>query len=240
MASRASRGVAIFVCYEKPPRSKNRGLCFVRPAWAQSWRCKSSRELTTANEAKRNCVRVTERGEEAWSETAGRRTETGYQATPGRASGQETAKLSWSKPRRRKSGGRAGKDCVLTWGDPASRLKGRRGDTEREVSRGHSSRTYGEGPKEQEGVSSGSRDRIASDVCVSEARRSSCPGEARTDAAARNRYRRIGDRQPREARRDNTNAPTSTVSTARCGPACRVVWEGSGHHDRPLSRLKRA
>jgi hypothetical protein len=86
-------------------------------------------------------------------------------------------------------------------------------------------------------VSSGSRDRIASDVCVSEARRSSCPGEARTDAAARNRYRRIGDRQPREARRDNTNAPTSTVSTARCGPACRVVWEGSGHHDRPLSRL---
>jgi hypothetical protein len=86
-------------------------------------------------------------------------------------------------------------------------------------------------------VSSGSRDRIASDVCVSEARRSSCPGEARTDAAARNRYRRIGDRQPREARRDNTNAPTSTVSTARCGPACRVVWEGSGHHDRPLSRF---
>jgi hypothetical protein len=27
------------------------------------------RELTTTNEAKRNCVRVTERGEEAWSET---------------------------------------------------------------------------------------------------------------------------------------------------------------------------
>ena len=39
----------------------------VRPAWAHSWRCKSSRELATANEAKRNCVRVTERGEEAWS-----------------------------------------------------------------------------------------------------------------------------------------------------------------------------
>jgi hypothetical protein len=40
---------------------------FVRPAWARSWRCKSSRELTTASEVKRNCVRVTERGEEAWS-----------------------------------------------------------------------------------------------------------------------------------------------------------------------------
>ena len=29
-------------------------------------------KLTMANEAKRNCVRVTERGEEAWSETATR------------------------------------------------------------------------------------------------------------------------------------------------------------------------
>ena len=49
----------------------------VRPAWARSWRWKSSRELTTANEAKRNCVRATERGEEAWSETASRWTRTG-------------------------------------------------------------------------------------------------------------------------------------------------------------------
>ena len=40
---------------------------FVRPAWAQSWRCKSSRELTTASEVKRNGVRETERGKEAWS-----------------------------------------------------------------------------------------------------------------------------------------------------------------------------
>ena len=39
----------------------------MRPAWARFWRCKSSRELTTANEVKRNCARVTERGEEAWS-----------------------------------------------------------------------------------------------------------------------------------------------------------------------------
>ena len=42
----------------------------VRPAWARSWRWKFSRELATANEVKRNCVRVTERGKEAWSETA--------------------------------------------------------------------------------------------------------------------------------------------------------------------------
>ena len=31
-------------------------ICCVRPAWARSWRCKFSRELTTGSEAKRNCV----------------------------------------------------------------------------------------------------------------------------------------------------------------------------------------
>jgi hypothetical protein len=39
----------------------------------------------------------------------------------------------------RRSGGCAVKECVLTWGDLALRLKGRRGNTEREVSRGRSS-----------------------------------------------------------------------------------------------------
>ena len=41
----------------------------VRPAWARSWRCKSSREPTTASEAKCNCARATERGKEAWNVT---------------------------------------------------------------------------------------------------------------------------------------------------------------------------
>lgn len=44
------------------------------------------------------------------------------------------------KARWRKSGGCAEKECVLTRGDLASRLKGRRGNAEREVSRGRSSR----------------------------------------------------------------------------------------------------
>jgi hypothetical protein len=44
-----------------------------------------------------------------------------------------------TKGRGRKSGGRAVKECVLTRGDLVSWLKGRRGDTEREVSRGRSS-----------------------------------------------------------------------------------------------------
>ena len=39
----------------------------MRPAWAHSCGCKSRRKLITANEVKRNCVRVTERGKEAWS-----------------------------------------------------------------------------------------------------------------------------------------------------------------------------
>ena len=43
------------------------------------------------------------------------------------------------KAMRRRSGGCAVKECVLTWGDLALWLKGRRGDTEREVSRGRSS-----------------------------------------------------------------------------------------------------
>jgi hypothetical protein len=42
----------------------------VRPAWALSCGCKSCREETILNEAKRNCGRVTDRGKEAWSEAA--------------------------------------------------------------------------------------------------------------------------------------------------------------------------
>ena len=45
---------------------------FVRPARAHSCRWKSYRKLITTNEAKRNCMRATECGEEAWSEAASR------------------------------------------------------------------------------------------------------------------------------------------------------------------------
>jgi hypothetical protein len=54
------------------------------------------------------------------------------------------------KAKWRKSGGCAAKECVLTWGDLASCLKGRRRKAEREVSRGRSSRSVGEGPNEKE------------------------------------------------------------------------------------------
>ena len=39
----------------------------VRPAWARTCGCKSRCELVTVSKVKRNCVRVTERGKEAWS-----------------------------------------------------------------------------------------------------------------------------------------------------------------------------
>jgi len=44
----------------------------VRPAWARSSGCNSPAELTTARQVKRNCARVTERGEEAWGESVER------------------------------------------------------------------------------------------------------------------------------------------------------------------------
>ena len=69
----------------------------MRPAWAQSWRWKSSRELTTASEGKYNCVRATERGEEVWNESASRWTKTKYEALSAKASGHIIAKLLWSK-----------------------------------------------------------------------------------------------------------------------------------------------
>ena len=69
-------------------------LFLVRPAWALTWRWKSSRELVTASEAIRRALDREDSVKEAGREAAGRRTETGYKARPGRASGPKTAKLS--------------------------------------------------------------------------------------------------------------------------------------------------
>ncbi|CAP41376.1 hypothetical protein Bpet1044 [Bordetella petrii] len=114
----------------------------MRPARAHSWRCKSSRELATANEVKRNCARATDRGEEAWSvnrEPMNKNRIRGTAEQGERARSREAlvAKVRWCI-----SGGCAVKECVLTRGDLALCLKGRRGDTEREVSRSHSSRLF--------------------------------------------------------------------------------------------------
>jgi hypothetical protein len=115
----------------------------VRPAWAHSCGCKSRRKLITTSEVKRNCVRATERREEAWNincEPMDKNRIEGAAEQGERARFREALVI---KAKRRRSGGCAEKECVLTWGDLALCLKGRRGDTEREVSRGRSSCRYG-------------------------------------------------------------------------------------------------
>ena len=69
----------------------------MRPAWARSWRWKSSCELTTASKGKYNCVRVTDRGEEVRNESASRLTKSRYEAVSIKASMHINAKLLWSK-----------------------------------------------------------------------------------------------------------------------------------------------
>ena len=112
----------------------------MRPARAHSWRCKSSRELATANEVKRNCGRVTDRGEEAWSVNREPMDKNRIKGAAEQGERAKSREALVAKATRRKSGGCAAKECVLTRGDLASCLKGRRGNTEREVSRGHSNR----------------------------------------------------------------------------------------------------
>jgi hypothetical protein len=130
----------------------------VRPAWAHSCGCKPRRKLITTNEVKRNCIRATECGKEAWSincepmnkNRIGGATEQGERAVYREAL---VIKAKW-----RRSGGCAMKECVLTWGDLALRLKGRQRMLEREVSRGRSSSSRwpmrhnpkDEGPNESE------------------------------------------------------------------------------------------
>ena len=133
------------------------------------------------------------------------------------------------KARRRKSGGCAVKECVLTRGDLALCLKGRRREAEREVSRGHSSCRYGaKGRRSRRGsaliIDNGMSQMFAQAKLADLVNRVK-PDEPRqrgtdvAESALRNLGHRVGC---------NTNPMTSTTPTARCGPACRVVWEGIG------------
>jgi len=98
----------------------------VRPAWAHTCGCKSRCELVTVSKAKRNCIRVTECGKEAWSVN---REPMNKNRIEGAAKQGEWAiyhEALVTKAKRRRCGGCAMKVCVLTWGDLALRLKGRR------------------------------------------------------------------------------------------------------------------
>jgi len=50
----------------------------------------------------------------------------------------------------------------------------------------------------------------------------------------------VGISSPRRCAGMNTSAVTSTIPTARCGSACRVVWEGRGRFRPPPILIGRA
>ena len=114
-------------------------MFMVRPAWAHTCGCKSRCELVTASKVKRNRVRVTERGKEAWSVN---REPMNKNRIEGAAKQGEWAidhEALVTKARWRRCGGCAMKVCDPYLG--RSRLVPERATAmpEREVSRGRSS-----------------------------------------------------------------------------------------------------
>ena len=98
----------------------------MRPAWAHSWRCKPSRELVTVSEAKRNCVRATERGKEAWSVNREPMNKNRIEGAAEQGEWAQNHEALVTKAKWRRCGGCAMKECAITWGRLALRLKGRR------------------------------------------------------------------------------------------------------------------
>jgi len=98
----------------------------VRPAWAHSYGCKSRRKLITTSEVKRNCMRATECGKEAWSINCEPMNKNRIRGTAKQGDWAQNQEALVIKARWCISGGCAMKECVLTWGDLTSRLKGRR------------------------------------------------------------------------------------------------------------------
>jgi hypothetical protein len=86
------------------------------------------------SEAKRNCGRVTDRGEEARSEDVGPMNNKRIRGDVERGERTNDREAPMANARWRRSDGRASKVDVLTWGDLASCLKGQREQSRREES----------------------------------------------------------------------------------------------------------
>lgn len=86
------------------------------------------------SEAKRNCGRATDRGEEARSEDVGLMNKKRIRGADEQGERANDREALMAKARRRRSDSRASKGDVLTWGDLASCLKGQRGKPRREES----------------------------------------------------------------------------------------------------------
>ncbi len=98
----------------------------VRPAWAHTCGCKSRCELVTVSKVKRNCVRVTERVKEAWSVNREPMNKNRIEGADEQGEWAVYHEALVTKAKRRRYGGCGMKVCVLTWGDLALCLKGRR------------------------------------------------------------------------------------------------------------------
>ena len=79
------------------------------------------------NEAKCNCGRATDRGEEARSKGDGLMNKKRIRGADGQGERANDREALVAKSRRRRSDSRAPKVDALTWGDLASCLKGQRG-----------------------------------------------------------------------------------------------------------------
>ena len=86
------------------------------------------------SEAKRNCGRATDRGEEARSEDDGPMNKKRMRGAVERGERANDREAPMAKARRRRSDGRASTMDALTWGDLASCLKGRRSQERSEES----------------------------------------------------------------------------------------------------------
>jgi hypothetical protein len=86
------------------------------PAWAPTWRCKSSPKLTTAREVKRKGARVTERPKEAWSIIHEPTNRNRIQGAGDRGEWANDHEAPVTKGNRRRSGGCVEKAGVLTRG----------------------------------------------------------------------------------------------------------------------------
>lgn len=86
------------------------------------------------SEVKRNCGRATDRGEEARSEDVGLMNKKRIRGVDEQGERTNDREALVAKARRRRSDSRASKVDALTWGDLASRLKGRRSQERSEES----------------------------------------------------------------------------------------------------------
>jgi hypothetical protein len=110
-------------------------------------------------------MRATECGEEAWSVNREPMNKNRIEGVAEQGERAMNRKALVTKARWRRCGGCAMKECVLTWGDLALRLKGRRCKVEREVSRGRIS-CSGAAEADAKAVKGQTRGSVGNDVDI--------------------------------------------------------------------------